>query len=145
MPQLTLAIGLHGPLLDILVGVSRPRADVLTANNHPVPQPVVVQGLIDTGASCTCIDPGILQSLSLSPTGTTSTLTPSTGATPHITNQYDVSILLVHPQSTFAFHSVPIVESHLAAQGIQALIGRDILQQCVLIYNGVMNFYTLNF
>lgn len=145
MPQLTLPIGPQGPLLSILVGVSRPRADALTTEGQPIPPAVTVQGLVDTGASCTCIDPSVLQSLNLTPTGTTQTLTPSTGATPHITNQYDVAIVLVHPKATFTFHSVPVVESHLSVQGIQALIGRDILAQCVLIYNGPMAAYTLTF
>lgn len=145
MPQLTLNVGAQGPVLSILVGVSSPRADALRANGQPVPAPVVVQGSIDTGASCTCIDPGVLQSLNLSPTGTIPMLTPSTGATPHNTNQYDVSILLVHPKNVFPFHNLPIIESQLAVQGIQALIGRDILKECVLVYNGAMNWYTFSF
>ena len=145
MPQLTLNISAQGPVLGILVGVSGPRADALKASGQTVPSPVVVQGLIDTGASCTCIDPSVLQSLNLSPTGTVSVHTPSTGAAPHSTNQYDVSILLVHPNNVFPFHNLPIIESQLAVQGIQALIGRDILKECVLVYNGAMNWYTFSF
>lgn len=110
MPQLTLPIIPQGPILSIVVGVSRPRADVLIAGGQTVPPPVTVQGLIDTGASCTCIDPGVLQTLSLTPTGTAQTLTPSTGATPHVTNQYDVAITLVHPQMMYNFHSIPIID-----------------------------------
>ncbi len=41
--------------------------------------------------------------------------------------------------------SIAVVETELISQGIDALIGRDILQHCVLIYNGGLGFYTLAF
>ncbi len=48
-----------------------------------IPNPVAVKGLVDTGASCTVIDPTVVQRLGLTPTGSTMILTPSTGSTPH--------------------------------------------------------------
>jgi hypothetical protein len=102
-----------------------------------VPNPVRVRGLIDTGASSTCIDSGSLQSariaspaasgasstcidsgslapLGLTPTGTISMMTPWTGATPHVCNQYDI-------------------------------IGRDILAQCLFVYDGQAGNFSLAF
>ena len=80
MPYLTLQIAPGGPLLDIMVGVSQARSQALQKLNLPIPSPVQVRGLVDTGASCTCIDPGALNHLGLSATGISQMLTPSTGA-----------------------------------------------------------------
>jgi hypothetical protein len=71
-------------------------------------------------------------------------LTPSTGAIPHQANTYDVSLVMPCGTMTPLFvPNLPIMESDLAAQGIQALIGRDVLSKCVFIYNGQNGFFTL--
>ncbi len=146
MPHLTLPIGAGGPVLEFFVGVSSPRADALRLAGQTVPPPILVRGLIDTGASCTCIDPAILQSLGVVSTGTVPTHTPSTqiGA-PHIANQFDISMILQHPKLSWQFHAVPVLESSLSHQGIQALIGRDILANCLLSYDGQACIFSLAF
>jgi hypothetical protein len=145
MPHVTLQIASGGPLIDILVGVSEAREEALLRVGQVVPTPVRIRGLIDTGASCTCIDPSALQSLGLTPTGSTPMLTPSTGATAHNADQYDVSLVLLHPNLNLTFPEVAIVESELSIQGIQALIGRDVLQGCLFIYDGQTGIFTLAF
>lgn len=113
-----------------------------------MPLVVPVLGLIDTGADMTCIDPTVLQPLNLDVRGYTSMITPSTGSVPVQVAQYDVSIILklgnaVH--DVRAFSTVPVVEADLAAQKIQALIGRDILNRCLFIYDGREEKFTLAF
>ena len=145
MPYLTVQFASAGPLIDLLVGVSQPREHALLKNSMPVPNPVQVRGLIDTGDSCTCIDPEIISSLSLAPTGTTTMLTPSTGIVPHECNQFDVGITLMHPELAFNFQALPVIEAKLKHQGFQALIGRDVLADCLLVYDGRHGSYTLAF
>jgi hypothetical protein len=142
VPHLIQQIASGGPLLDILVGPSKPRADALRAANLPVPSAIQIRGLVDTGASCTCIDPAALQTLQLTPTGTIPIHTPSTGTQPHQTNLFDV---LIHPRLSLTIQAVSVAESHLAIQGIQALIGRDVLRNCLLIYDGQAGAFTLAF
>ena len=69
----------------------------MSSQGLPIPSPVIVRGLIDTGASCTCIDPSVIQQLGIPPSGTAAMLTPSTGTTPHQCNQFDVALLLIFP------------------------------------------------
>ena len=146
MPHLTLQVAPGGPIIDVAVGVSRARSQALQASGHPVPNPVQVRALVDTGASCTCIDPSVLASLGLSPTGVAAIHTPSTAQKPHSANQYDVSLVLLHPKLSLTFHTVPVVEAHLSAvQGIQALIGRDLLSNCLFVYDGQSGRFTLAF
>jgi hypothetical protein len=146
MPHLTLPIGAGGPILELFIGVSSPRADALKAAGQRVPPQVKVRALLDTGASCTGIDSAVLAALGVVSTGTTPLHTPSTtSGTPHVANQYDVSITLVHPLITRTFRAMPVIESHLAHQGIQALIGRDVLSLCLLTYDGVGQTFSLCF
>src|SRR5947209_20480662 len=132
MPHFTLQVSASGPVLDALVGVSQARRTALLAAGQTVPNVIHIHALVDTGASNTCIDPGVLTGanptgLELTPTGTVSMTTPSTGTTPHVADQYDVSLLVPHPTlnplilPTIAVASVEL----LNAQGFHALIGRD--------------------
>ena len=144
MPHLTLRVSPGGPLLDILVGVSQAREEALKKASQPVPPLVKGLALVDTGASCSCMDPSIFSSLGLTPTGSVLVYTPSTGTTPHNADQYDVSLLipLVVPISR-RFSSLPVTASNLAHYGFQALIGRDILMTGLLIYDGQAGIFTL--
>lgn len=104
-----------------------------------------MRGLIDTGASLTAIDPSVLQALNLTPTGTTGVVTPTTGTTPQQLNQYDVQIIILHPALTYSFHVLPVIESVLGFQGFDVLIGRDVLAECLFVYDGRSGIFTLAF
>lgn len=145
MPHLTLQVAQGGALIDLSVGVSAARAQALQQAGQLVPNPVVIRGLIDTGASCTCVDPSIPRALGLVPRGVTPILTPSTGAQAHQANLYDVSLTLLHPKLSLSIANVPVAESQLAVQGILALIGRDILANCLFLYDGQAGLFTLAF
>jgi len=134
-------------MLDALVGVSKAWSDVLTANGQAAPAAQRIRALLDTGASCTCIDPSVMTALGLTPTGRIQINTPSTGATPHMADQYDVGIAIppgVPSHPSLIFPTVAVTASHLlATQGFHALIGRDILRGCLLTYNGTTGTFTL--
>jgi predicted aspartyl protease len=144
MPHFTLLLSPNGPIVDVWIGVSQARAQALIIAKQPIPPAVTVRALVDTGASCTCIDPSALATLGLSPTGLTPMFTPSTGGTPHQANTYDVNLMI--PCGTMmplVIGNLAIAESTLINQGIQALLGRDVLSRCMLVYNGMNNFLSL--
>lgn len=149
MAQFTLPLDpANGPVLTAFVGVSLARRDALMTAGRTIPTGVTIRALIDTGASSSCIDPGILASLELTPTGSVTVHTPSTGPEPHTAEQYDVSIIVPGTGSHHAplvIPAVPVLSASLALQGIDALIGRDILRDCILIYNGSLGLFTLAF
>lgn len=147
MPTITLQITPDGPLCDAFVGVSQARRDALTAAGQTVPNVVRVRALIDTGASCTCVDPSALRSLGLTPTGSVPVNTPTTGATPLNRDQYDISLQIPHPQLyPLLRNTIAVVEAELfLIQGFHVLIGRDVLGDCVLVYHGDAEFYSLSY
>lgn len=145
MPHLNLQFTQHGPVLDILIGVSESRADALKRAAQLVPNRISIRALIDTGASCTCIDPTILSQLNLTATGAIPVHTPSTGGTPVLQNQFDVSLSLVHPYRSLTIPNIAVIESNLIIQGIDALIGRDVLKRCLFVYDGQEKHFTLAF
>ena len=109
---------------------------------------VAVGGLIDTGASCTAIDADLLAPLGMTPTGVTQMLTPSSGGKPVDVPQFDVMVGITHPSGDpLLIDTVPIIAIHKFGKsgGIAALIGRDILARCLLIYNGGEKNFTLAF
>ena len=147
MPHFTLPIGPTGPVLQAVVGVSQARQAALSSAKQPIPQGQQIWALVDTGASCTCLDPTVLQALGLPPTGSASVNTPSTGSQPHTANQYDVSLIIPGPSPShpaYYIHTLAVVEALLLLpQGFHALIGRDVLQHCLLTYNGLTHQFTL--
>ena len=144
MPHLTLQFGATGPLLDVLISVSAPRQAALKQAGQAVPSPQIARALIDTGASITAVDPAITTALNLIPTGQTTIHTPSTAAEqPHPCATYDVHLTLSHPALSFYINALPVIQSNLHHQGIQALIGRDVLANCLLFYDGRAGTYVL--
>lgn len=145
MPAIHANIAVGGPLLIAHIGVSVPRMQAIVAANQQVPPAITGTFLLDTGASGTCVDATFIAQLGLQPTGTVPIMTPSTGTGVHHCDQFDVSLFI--PGATqgqgHLIPAVPIIATHLKNQGIDGLIGRDVLDNCTLIYNGSAKFFTL--
>lgn len=90
----------------------------------------------------------MLAPLGLSSTGPAKVTTPTTGVTAVQYQQYDVRLLLAGfslAQPIFRRDTIAVVELDLKGLGVDALIGRDILSECVLHYNGATSDFTLAF
>ena len=129
------------------MGVSHTRRAALLAAKQVVPDIASVQGLVDTGASCTCVDPSVLKNLGLTPSGIATVNTPSTGNKPHTADQYDVSIFVPGSgpkQIPLIVPNLPVICADLLqSQGFHVLVGRDILSLCLMTYNGATGLFTL--
>lgn len=147
MPSINITIGPLGPIAIVFLGVSAPREAALKAAGLPVPMLVRGQFLIDSGASSTVVDPALVNSLGLIPTGTVGIHTPSTNGIVQTCNQYDVALFI--PAATGVpgciVNALPIIESPLASQGIDGLIGRDLMDNWACFYNGPSKIFTFSY
>lgn len=128
-----------GPIIEISVAVGSLFEESLRAGSQPIPFPVPVFAMIDTGASRSVIRADITNQLNLKPVGTTLIQTAST------TNvrAYEYLLRFLMPNGVIA--EVRAIAAPLQGQNIQCLIGRDILRHGVLIYLGHDNSFTLSF
>lgn len=146
MAHLTAKLFARGPVVDISLDVSQARRLAIPSEaNYPAVR--VTRGLLDTGASRTCVDAGLLKSLNLSPSGTIDMFTSSTGNTPVRVPIFDLDISLLAASPTeeyLTFVNQSVMATNLAeGQGFQVLIGRDLLSRCLLVYNGKEKTVTL--
>jgi hypothetical protein len=145
MPHINRPLDAEGCVLDFHVGVSSQREAALRAANQPVRPPVPIRALIDTGASATVIDESVLRQLGLAPTGTVQILTPSTRGVPITCMAYDIKAGIYHPAHSLVLGTFPVIAGDFTGQTISALIGRDVLRNCLFIYDGVALHFTIAF
>jgi hypothetical protein len=148
VPHFTLDVDAAGPVVNAQINVSEGRRAALEAQGTTVPSPRVVRALIDTGASFSSVEPLVLTALGLTPTGTIDFVTPSTGQNVVTTDTYDVDVVIYAGQNDppLSMPNLRVAACELfLRQGIHALIGRDILSKCILVYNGEVNQFSLAF
>jgi hypothetical protein len=145
MPFLTFPINQGGVLIDIYVALSSPRIDVLKEAGLTYPPPVKARALIDTGAGISGITPQIASALGLVPSGKLAISSATTGSGFQECNLYDVCLAFSQPSIKVLGVNIPVVELDLSAIGPDALLGRDMLRQCLCIYDGQAGVFTLAF
>lgn len=134
-----------GPIIHVLIGVSTPRYQALRAAKQPQPQPITVPMLVDTGSSGCCVNQGLLAPLGLVPTGSIPMHTPTTGGAPVACDQYDISMMIPHPQTPFFVPIIAVIECRPLPGAIKGLIGRDFLSRCLFLYQGQLQGFSLAF
>jgi predicted aspartyl protease len=97
-----------------------------------LPPPILGDALIDTGASLTCVDLEVAQRLRLPEVGK-ATMASASHAN-HETSLYPVRVTLQGVPIEFTAERA--MGASLKSQGLVALIGRDVLSNCILFYNG---------
>jgi hypothetical protein len=147
MPVVTGVITEDGAVISVLVGVSENRRRALQRVGFAVPPSVAVLAVIDTGSFATGLRPSIFDALGIQPFRTLPILTPSTKPDqPHICGQYDVSLTLVSGVNQLEIPSVHAIGTDdFREEGIQGIIGRDVLKRCVLNYYGPHATFELAF
>ena len=121
-----------GPRLLIKIAISGSLASIYGKQSREIPQPIEGYALFDTGASITSVDEKVLIRLGLAPVGRVNI---STASDTRATNIYACAM-------NFPGNPLPDLElsfvagAELQNMGYVALIGRDIMRDMVLIYDG---------
>jgi hypothetical protein len=140
MPLIRVPIRSDGPVVDLGISIPRALAHALVARGALVPPPQTVRALIDTGADRTAIHPNALALIGSSPTGKIQVRRPGPANTARRVNLHDVR--LAFGGAAVSPTAGPWVDAESAAvipadPGVLALIGRDMLAHCQLVYDGL--------
>jgi hypothetical protein len=132
-----------GPLIRVEISITDSLKRTYQLLNIPVPPPIRGLGVIDTGAYSSGVDKDILARFGVQPTGTREITSAGTKGDldvfpvkinfPTTTmNRALEEAIAIYPMNT-TYKNSPVI----------ALIGREVLRDCVLIYNGKTGIYTL--
>ncbi|MFA6209143.1 MAG: hypothetical protein WCT03_11235, partial [Candidatus Obscuribacterales bacterium] len=133
-----------GPVIQVEIHAPDALIASLVAAGLPIPPAVNGLALIDTGASVSCVEDSVMSMLGVNPIGVQNVR----GVAGQ--NQHSVyPAKLVFPPNVGAFAFSSMVGVNLAGQGhaglppFVALVGRDILMNGLLVYNGTNGSFTL--
>lgn len=144
MPCLKLHSSDKGLSLRVALGASFAQADATFGEGNPPPLPV--EAIIDTGASITCVDSEVVQILRLKPIGEALVRTLGGEAAPRRFKTFAVSLRFESAEGVRKiFPAAQVVSASFYQTGIQALIGRDILNRAILQSSGFSGLATLAF
>ncbi len=146
MPTLTLALDHAGcPVIDLYVGVSAAARAALYEDRRP-PASLLLRALVDTGASQTVVEGRYLEELGLDVTGDRLLQSVTTGTHPVVAKVYAVSLDLAGDVTGGLAADLEVVAvEDLSGLGVQALLGRDVLNLCRLHYDGPGRRISLSF
>ena len=146
MPVINLPFTTGQPLVHVIVGVSLRQKKDLEAVHLAVPTPALMTLVVDTGAAMSAIDPEALAPLQL-PLAGVMQIRPVTGSGPETypANIYHVCMDLPAPDKAMRLGELLVFENRFRHQGIDGLLGRDVLAHCLLVYNAPAGHFTLAF
>lgn len=129
----------QGPCFQVALSLPPSVAEPLIQQGVTLPEPITGLALIDTGANSTCVDINAAQQLQL-PVVDTAMMTSASHAAVQ-QNIYPLRMEIVG--AGIGIETGRAMGAMLEPSGFIALIGRDMLQQCTLYYNGLMGQITL--
>ena len=145
MPNLTVEVGRdRPPIVHLFFAPTEARADALRGAGEPVPEPIHVAAMLDTGAAATCITEALARRLGLEPGGEMTVH--GLGAGPGVGASYRVRVYFSGASAPELVSSLAVIGvEDLDTFGVDALVGRDLLSRCLLLYNGPHGVCTFAF
>jgi hypothetical protein len=110
---------------------------------------VSIRGIVDTGATFTCIDNSVVQLLGLEPVEKQLIHGIATGAKPVAGDIYLIDVRIYEPGTNELGYCVRNIRASAGIyfgcelDGHQAMFGRDVLENCLFTYNGVLGTFSL--
>jgi hypothetical protein len=145
VPLIRLPLTAGQPIVPVHIGVSERLKKQLQAAGALVPSPVRMNLIVDTGASLSALDKEMIAPLKLPPSGAVQMRPVSISETiSHPTNGYHVSLLLPAPECpALRLDALLVFEGAFRHQGIDGLLGRDVLAHCLFVYDAPAGCFTL--
>jgi len=133
-----------GIIVKLRISVSQIREIAMRARGRAIPKPVGISAMIDTGADCTLLDGSVTLQLGLLPTGQTLLFSLETGKDVETLPVFDVDVVFVLDGGTSTRITTKVASKSLGETlPYKALLGRDLLRLCTLVYDGPENEFEL--
>jgi hypothetical protein len=149
--SITLPVAVDGPIVQIRVGFARSTELAIRRAGRPVRPPMDLAGLVDTGADVSIIEHGLLTHFvrdQMPLLAFVHVNAPGLGGLA-IRPQFLTGLRVCHPSRNprhdLVVANTELVEHSFGSSGFQVLIGRDILSQIELHYDGPANQFTLTY
>jgi aspartyl protease len=146
MPHLSFPIDPDGLCLTALVGLTEPDTQTILSARKPIPAPIWVRALIDTGCDATALAPDVIRQLGIAPFHRTMSQTASGSVWVQL---YRVSLSVPAPGGAVGpMLTVPdLVVTELTATlpDVDALIGMDVVRQCLIVIDGPGKQFLVSF
>ena len=147
MPSVRGLLVPQGPFIQAVALADPEFVAALKAAGRPYPKPQNLLALLDTDASCSAVDFAIVAQMGLMYKDFRPIHTPSSGSSPALRPVFDVAIGIgvgikrVKP----LVRTVEVFGSELRSAGFDALIGWDLLKYCVLVCNGPLRTFEVQY
>lgn len=147
MPHLTLPRGPDGFVVEVLIGLDGATTTSLHAAAQPIPPPLRLRGVLDTGTDKTSVAARVPQHFGLVSLGSAFT---HTAAGQQTTAFYQVSLTISGPAGVagpmLVLPTLTVTElGSTLPNNIEALIGADVLSDCLFISDGPGRQFILAF
>ena len=128
-----------GPIIQIQLSLSLAATEIYVDQGLIIPQPLSGLALIDTGADQSCIDEGVIEQMNLQ---AIDEVMVCSFEKEEEKSRYPIRMEFV---GTDIGMDIPVIGKPIKAirPKITALIGRDILRHCLLVYNGTTGYITI--
>jgi len=128
----------QGPIMPIQIVPSAKVVEMVMAAGKPRPEPVKANVLVDTGASHSCVRKDLLAPLGLAPIGTGTISTASDQKCEVLI--YRIRFIFLNGQMS---HETSVNEVPELSGDLDGLLGRDILNKAMFVYDGLRKQFTL--
>jgi hypothetical protein len=146
MPGFTFPTSPAGLTLELVIGVDGRSTVDLQAQGLPVPPPIAVPALIDTGSDVSVITPRVVAHLGLAVHGSASAQS-TVGSAGVDLFQASMSIYgstgVAGPSLVIPY--LVVMQAPALPPGFEALVGMDVLAECLLLVDGPRRQFTLTF
>lgn len=146
MMNLTFPVTADGLAVPVWVGLDADRIAGLVAAGRPVPGPIQVRGIVDTGANVTGVAAWVLRQLGISAATTASTTTAG-GVMP--VGRYRVFLEIADPAHPggpwLTLSDVYVMDLPTNLPDTDVLIGLDVLLTCKLVLDGPARHFSREF
>jgi hypothetical protein len=138
MPNLTFPVAPdQPPIVELVAELPEASAASLRNAGQPVPLPVLVPALLDTGARNTIIARNVAEELGLERLGVWDVVgVAGSLSVPGTLHRVRLSFHLGMVRFDLAQRAPVLAVDDLSRLGVRMILGRDQLSKCVLIYNG---------